>query len=153
MGKMFNTMVIGMIITIALALFNGSGIAPTSLVLMLLNPNGWETSSFWSIFSVLTTLSGVIVIGIAAIIKQDWIFRAGVLTSLSSIVVAPFVDWFNYINSQLGYLGGNCVNAQICSQLNSIGGVGQFIAIIVAGIPLLWCLWNCISWVFSADNF
>lgn len=154
MGKMFNSMILGVIVTIALALFNGSGISPTSLVIMLLNPSGWETSSFWLAFSSVFTVTGVIVIGLAAIIKQDWVLRAGIVATLSSIVIAPFVDLFNFMNSHLGYIAeATCRNAPICSQLNSVGGIGQFISIIVAGPLLLYALWASLEWVFKGDSF
>jgi hypothetical protein len=154
MGKMFNSMILGVIVTVALALFNGSGISPTSLVIMLLNPSGWETSNFWLAFSSVFTITGVIVIGLAAIIKQDWVLRAGIVSALSSIVIAPFVDLFNFMNSHLGYIAAaSCRNAPICSQLNSVGGIGQFIAIIVAGPLLLYALWASLEWVFKGDSF
>jgi hypothetical protein len=154
MGKMFNSMILGVIVTVALALFNGSGISPTSLVIMLLNPSGWETSNFWLAFSSVFTVTGVIVIGLAAIIKQDWVLRAGIVSALSSIVIAPFVDLFNFMNSHLGYIAAaSCRNAPICSQLNSVGGIGQFIAIIVAGPLLLYALWASLEWVFKGDSF
>ena len=154
MGKVFNSMVMGIIITVALALFQGSGIASTSLVLMLLNPSGWADSSFWAIFSALTlTGAGVIVIGLAAIIRQDWVVRAGMVLTLSSIVVAPFVDLFTFMTSHLGYIATTCVNAPICTSLNSIGGIGQFMAILIAGPLLLYSLWACIEWIFKGDSF
>jgi hypothetical protein len=154
MGKVFNSMILGIVITVALALFNGSGIAPTSLVIMLLNPTGWETSNFWLSFSALFTVSGAIVIGLAAIIKQDWVVRAGMISALSSIVIFPFVDLFTFMNSHLGYIAeASCINSPVCSQLNSVGGVGQFIAIIVAGPLLLYALWASIEWIFSGDKF
>lgn len=147
-------MLMGVIITIALALLNGAGIQPTSLVLLLLNPTGWENSSFWLVFSSLLTVTGFIVIGLAAIIKQDWVLRAGIVATLSSIVIAPFVDLFRFLNSHMGYIANaSCINAPVCSQLNSIGGIGQFVSIAIAGPLLLYAMWASIEWVFKGDSF
>ena len=153
MGKVFNTMILGVLITVGLCLFNGSGLDSTSLVIMLLNPSGWETSGFWLIFSSLFTITGAIVIGLAAIIKQDWVVRAGMISALSSIVVAPFVDLFRFINNQLSYVAANCVNSPVCSNLDAVGGIGQFVSILIAGPLLLYALWSCVQLIFSGDTF
>jgi len=156
MGKVFNSMVLGVFITIALALFNSSGIAPTSLVLLLLNPAGWENSGFWQVFSAVLTIGGVgvIVIGLAAIIKQDWVLRAGMIASVSSIVVFPFVDLFRFFVAQTNYIGIGCkpeAIVPICDYLNGINGVGQFLGLIIAGPMIIYALWACLEWVFKGD--
>lgn len=153
MGKVFNSMILGIIITVALALFNGSGISPTSLVLLLLNPQGWQDSAFWLSLSAVLTASGFIVIGIAAIIKQDWLVRAGIVTSLSSIVLAPFVDLYRFFVSQSNYIALGCANAPICNYVTELGGVGQFLGLIIAGPLFIYALWACVEWVFTGDKF
>ena len=123
MGKVFNSMILGVIVTLVLLLFNGGGQEPTSLFLLLLNPTNWENSSFWNVFvSLLTLGAGVIVIGLAAIIKQDWVLRAGIVGTLSSIVIFPFVDLFRAIVSQTNYISTGCTNAPVCDYINAIGG-------------------------------
>ena len=154
MGKMFNSMVLGMFVTLTLALFNGSGIQPTSLVLMLLSPAGWETSAFWSMFMVLGTVGvGIISIGIGALLKQDWIVRAGWLAALSTIVINPFIDLARFFVTQTNYISTGCVNSPICSHVSEFGGIGQFLAIVIAGPIILYVLWACVEWVFKGDGF
>ena len=55
MGKMYNSMILSVMITLALLIFNGTGETPTALFLILLNPAGWENSQFWGIFIILGT--------------------------------------------------------------------------------------------------
>lgn len=153
MGKVFNSMILGVLITLSLTLFNGSGIAPTSLILMLLNPVGWKNSTFWLSFSSLLTVTGFITIGLAAIIKQDWVVRAGIVTSLSSILIFPFVDLFRFFVTQSNYIDLGCVGAPICDHLSSIEGIGQFLGIIIAGPLILYSMWACIEWIFKGDGF
>lgn len=160
MGKVFNSMVLGIITTLGLAIFNASGFVPTSLFLLLLNPSSWSSSNFWSIFSVVLTASGFIIIGIAAIIRQDWLVRAGMITALSSVVVAPFIDLYSFLVSVSNYISAGCSSgsvAPICSYVlssgNNLAGVGQFIAIIFAGPLIIYSIWGCIEYVWRGDGF
>lgn len=153
MGKVFNSMIMGVIITAVLLLMNGSGFTATSLFLLVLNPTSWQNSGFWLIFSSLFTVTGFIVIGLAAIIKQDWVLRAGAIISLSSVVVAPFVDFYQFIVSQTTYLSLNCVNSPVCSQLNQIGGIGQIVALLLAGPMIIYSAWACLEWIYTGDKF
>jgi hypothetical protein len=153
MGKVFNSMVFGVLISVSLAFFNSSGISQTSLLSMLLNPTAYQNSSFFGIISVFGTgVLGAIVIGLSAIIRQDWVTRAGWMISLSSIVLAPFIDLFTFINAQFGYLSPACVNAPVCATLSSTGGLGQIIALLFAGIPFLYALWASVEYVWRGDS-
>jgi len=154
MGKTFNAMILGVIISIALAFFNGAGLNPTSLVLILLDPSSWQNASFWQMFAALGAIGGgILIIGLGAVIKQDWVWRAGIITSLSSIILSPYVDFFQFINSQTSYISSNCFDAPICSVLNNVGGIGQWIGILIVGPIFLWALWSCVEYVFKGDSF
>ena len=154
MGKLFNAMILGVCSTLVLLIFNSSGITPTSLFLMLLNPASYENNAFYLIFGIsgLATITGVISIGVAAIIKQDWLMRGGFVASLSSIVIFPFVDLFRFIVAQTNYIAANCVNSPVCSQLNSIQGMGQIIALITVGTLILYALWASVEYIWRGDS-
>jgi hypothetical protein len=155
MGKVFNSMIMGTLISIGLAFFNSTGIQSTSLVSLLLNPTAWENNGFWNLFAIpISTLGvGAIVIGIAAIIKQDWVWRAGIIVSLSSIVISPFVDLFTFLNSQTAFITSTCFNSPICETLSSTGGFGQLIGLIIAGPLFLYAMWSCVEYIFKGDSF
>jgi predicted membrane metal-binding protein len=153
MGKVFNSMVFGIIISVSLLLLNSTGTRMTNLFSLLLNPTDWTNNGFWLMFAAVAGISGVILIGLAAIIRQDWVWRAGIMVSLSSIVISPYVDLFTFVNSQLTFISSNCVNSPVCTQLNSLGGIGQFIGLGIAGIPLLYALWACVEFVWKGDSF
>jgi len=152
MGKLFNSMILGVCITLGLLLLNGAGTTPTSLFLLLLNPTSYETNSFYILFSGLATASGIIVIGLAAIIKQDWLARGGIVLTFSSIVLAPFVDLFTFIVAQTNYINAGCnLASPVCSQLNAINGMGQIFGILFAGPLFLYALWACIEYIWKGD--
>jgi hypothetical protein len=153
MGKMFNTMILGTFIIVVLGLFNGLGNTPSSLVLLLMNPSAWEGNAFWLIFSSAVTIGGGITLGLAAVLRQDWIARAGAVGLLSSIVVAPFVDLFTFVVAQTNYISLGCVNSPICTRVDAIGGLGQFIGILLIAPLLLYALWACVEWIWKGDSF
>jgi len=157
MGKLFNAMILGTGITIALLLFNGGGQNPTSLILMLLNPSSYSNSAFYLLFNLagIATISGGILIGVAAIIKQDWLMRAGFIGVLSSIVIAPFVDLWKFIYSQTNYLGigqsFQCTTSPLCNYI-ATGGMGQIIALVIAGPLILYALWASINYIWTGES-
>lgn len=153
MGKLFNSIMLGVIILILLYFFNGSGIDANSVFSMLLNPSNWGQSPFYAVFGIsgLVTGLGAIVIGLGAIIKQDWVSRAGIVLSLNTIVLAPYVALFTFFAAGPNY-ASTCINSPICSQLNSIGGIGQFVALLIVGPLFLYAFWACISWIFSPET-
>lgn len=153
MGKVFNSMIMGVIISAALYYLNGTGADVTSLFSVLLNPSNYVDSKFWLLFAGITTLGSAIVIGLAAIIKQDWVFRAGIIASLSSIVLAPYLQLFTFFSSQTGYIAQVCSSYPICAQTNALGGIGQWIALIFAGPLFLYAWWACIEFIWKGDNF
>lgn len=154
MGKLFNALVMGTIITVALWIFNGNGLNPTNLMTLLLNPTGWEDSGFWVALTAFTTLTGGILIGLGVVIRQDWITRAGLITTISSITIAPYVAFFTFLAASSNYAStcSSTMSQTVCSQLNSIGGIGQIIAIVFVGPMFLYSLWACISWIFSPES-
>jgi len=156
MGKLFNTMILGVVITVVLLLFNGGGQNPTSLFLLLLNPTNYQNNAFYLIFGIsgLATLTGGILIGIATIIRQDWLMRAGFVASLNTIVIAPFIDLFKIIHSQTNFIGEGytCVTSPLCSYITT-GGVGQLIAAIIAGPLIIYALWSSIEYIWKGDGF
>ena len=153
MGKVFNSMIMGVIISMGLFFINGTGTNPTSLFSLLLNPTNFTNSNFWLIFAGITTLGSVIVIGLAALIKQDWVIRAGMMATLSSIVVAPYLQLFTFFSAQTGYIATYCANSPVCSQTQLLGGIGQWIALIFAGPLFLYSLWAMIEFVWKGDSF
>jgi len=153
MGKLFNSMILGVGITFSLLILNGSGVSPTSLFLMLFNPVGYEVNAFYLMFAGLATLTGGILIGVAAIVRQDWLARGGIVLSLSSIVLAPFIDLFTFIVAQTNFVESGCnIAAPFCNQLNPIQGVGQIFGLIFAGPLFLYALWSCIEYIWSGDR-
>jgi hypothetical protein len=156
MGKLFNTMIMGVMITVVLLVFNGGGQNPTSLFLMMMNPSNYENSSFYLIFGLsgLATLTGGILIGVAAIIRQDWLLRAGIISLLNTIVIAPFVDLFKVIHSQTNFIGvgHTCMTSPLCSYIET-GGVGQLIALVIVGPMIIYALWASIEYIWKGDGF
>jgi len=155
MGKLFNSMIMGVVITLILFVVNGGGQNPTSLFLLLLNPSNYENGAFYLIFgfSGLATITGGILIGVAAIIKQDWLLRAGIIASLNTIAIAPFVDLFKFIHSQTNYIGVGyaCEVSPLCSYIQT-GGMGQIIAMVIAGPLIIYSLWSCINYVWGGES-
>lgn len=157
MGKLFNSMVMGIGITVALWLFNGNGFEATSVVFFLLNPSAYKTSEFWTSLTVFASVGSLVVIGIGALIKQDWLYRAGIVGSIASIVLSPYIALFTFLSGQTNYISAcessvGTTGVTLCSQLNEIGGIGQIIALVVAGPLLLYALWACYSWIFSPES-
>ena len=153
MGKLFNSMILGVGITFSLLILNGSGVSPTSLFLMLFNPVGYEVNAFYLMFAGLATLTGGILIGVAAIVRQDWLARGGIVLSLSSIVLAPFIDLFSFIVAQTNFIAAGCdMTSPVCLQLNAIGGMGQIFGLVFAGPLFLYALWACTEFIWSGDR-
>ena len=154
MGKLFNSMIMGTIAIFTLLIFDSSGQTPTSLFLLLLNPVDYKTSSFYLLFGIssLATISGGILIGTAALLRQDWLMRAGFVTSLSSIVIFPFVDLFRFIVAKTNYIASNCVGSPVCSQLNAINGMGQIFGLVFVGPLFLYAFWACIEYIWKGDS-
>jgi hypothetical protein len=154
MGKLFNSMIGGILSTLVLLLFNSTGILPTSLFLMMLNPVNYQNNAFYLIFGIsgLATLSGGILIGIAAIVRQDWLLRAGIVSSLSSIVIFPYVDLFRFVVAQTNYISSGCTTSPVCTQLNAIGGMGQIFGLIFVGPIILYTFWACVNYIFVAES-
>lgn len=154
MGRVFTSMILGTVVMAAMLMFNGLGANTTSLFDLMLNPTDWGNNGFWGIFASLfaTAGAGIIVIGLAAIIKQDWVFRLGIITSLSSVIIAPYVYFFTFINSQMSYLGQNCLVSPACSSLNQVGGIGQWIGLLIISPLFLYAMWSCIEYVFKGDS-
>ena len=155
MGKLFNSMIFGAVSTMALLLLDSSGATPTSLILLLLNPVAYSTNGFYQIFfgvAGLTALTGFVVIGVGAVIKQDWLIRAGFIGSLSSIVIFPFIDLFRFVVAKTNYIALNCTTSPVCSSLNSIQGVGQIIGFIFVAPFFLYALWACVNYVWTGES-
>lgn len=153
MGKLFNSMILGIGITFSLLILNGSGTTPTSLFLMLFNPGGYEVNGFYLMFAGLATLTGGVLIGIAAIIRQDWLARGGIVLGLSSIVLAPFIDFFNFIVAQTNFISAGCdIASPVCNQLNNIEGMGQIFGLVLVGPLFLYALWACIEYIWGGDR-
>lgn len=155
MGKLFNTMVLGTMTTLALLLLDSTGTTPTSLFLMMLNPVNYENNAFYLIFGIggLATITGGIIIGVAAIIRQDWLMRAGFITSLSSLTIFPFIDLFRFIVAKTNYISLNCSISPVCLQLNSIQGIGQILGLIFVGPIILYAFWSNLEYVWKGDSF
>ena len=157
MGKLFNSIVMGIGITIALWLFNGNGLIATDLMSLLLNPSGWEDSGFWTTLTAITLTSTVVSIGIGALLKQDWLVRVGLVGTIASIAILPYVSLFTFLAGQTNYASActasiGTTGASVCTQLNEIGGIGQIIAIIFVGPLFAYALWSCFSWIFSPES-
>ena len=153
MGKLFNSILMGVLMLLVLYFFNGSGQNTNSVFDMLLNPSNWENSNFYLTFGLSTLVAGLgaIVIGLGAIIKQDWVSRAGIVISLNTIVLAPYIAVFTFLTGAANY-SSSCINSPICSQLNSLGGIGQIISLVFVGPMFLYAFWACISWIFSPES-
>lgn len=154
MGKVFNMMMLGVVVTTVLLIFNGGGQTPTSLFLLLLNPSGWEYSAFYLLMFSVATASGAVIIGLAAIIRQDWLLRAGIVVSLNSIVIGPFIDLFQFVHAQTNFIGTGytCVTSPLCDYI-STGGIGQIFALIFVSPLILYVLWSCIEYIWKGDSF
>lgn len=156
MGKLFNSMLLGSVLMIAMYLFNGSGQNSPTLVGLLLNPTGWKSSEFISLFAFagISTLAGGIAIGLGAILKQDWITRAGWIGILMPIVIQPYVSFFTTINSFTGFIDPTCVgSATFCNSLSYSGQIGQVIGYLLVGPLFLYAVWACIEWVWKGDGW
>lgn len=159
MGKLFNVAIGGIAITLGLLIFNSAGFTPSNLILMLLNPESLTSTdpsgrySFFALLFGIATVTGFIAIGIAAIIKQDWVARGGIVLGLNSVLIAPYIDLFRAIVSQTKFIGTNftCQVSPLCSYIQT-GGIGQIIAFIFVGPLIFYCLWACLEWVWKGDS-
>lgn len=157
MGKLFNCFVLSSLITLTLALIDGSGLTFTPILNMFVNPSSDIGSIF---FSVLT--SAIAAIGFSAfiigtfVIKLDWLARAGLFTTFESYIVPPFVGLWNSLASKITNLpSGACLNnAAICSQLGSsnINVFGALIAALVAGPLILYAIYSGMEWIWGGDR-
>jgi len=153
MGKVFNSMILGTLITLALLLLNGSGSETTSIFLMLFNPGDYGTNGFYLLLAGFATITGGITIGIAVLTKQDWLARAGIVLSLNSILVAPLVDLFRFVVGQTNFIASNCDGiSPVCSQLNAIEGMGQIFGIVFVGPLFLYVFWACMEYIWKGDH-
>ena len=152
MGKLFNVALFGAVITAALLLLNGSQISTDSIFYLMFTADGWETHKFYLLMTSMFTLSGAIVIGLAAIIRQDWVLRAGIVAALNSILIAPYLDLFRYVVAQTGYISSGCITSPICTNMDNIQGMGQIFGFIFVGPLILYALWTCLNYVFVAES-
>jgi hypothetical protein len=154
MGKVFNSILLGSAILLVMMFFNGNGLqfsnGDANIFNILLNPTNWKTSGFWTLLTGFSTGAGLLLIGVGAFIRQDWLTRAGMVTSLASITLLPYVTLFTFIVGQTNNLS-SCVGSPVCSQLNSIGGMGQIIGAIFIGPLFLYSVWALISWIYSPE--
>jgi hypothetical protein len=98
-------------------------------------------------------VTGFISLSLAAIIKQEWVVRGGIVLSLNTILIGPYIDLFRVIVSQTKYIGVKfeCVSSPLCTYI-STGGLGQIIAFIFVGPMILYCIWYLLEWVWKGDN-
>ena len=154
MGKLYNSMIGGVIISAAMYIFHSVGFEPTSLFLLLLNPTNFENSRFYGFLGIagFATIAGFITIGIAAVIRQDWLLRGGIIASISSLVIFPYVDLFRIVVGHTTYISPVCVGSPVCEQLNTIGGIGQVIGLVIVGPMILYSMWACLNYVWTGEQ-
>jgi len=154
MGKLFNTIVLSGFIQLALALFDTQGLNFTPVLNLFLNPTAASGSAFW--LSFITSGAGLaglagLVIG-ALIIRQDWLVRAGMFTTLFSWVVFPFIGLWNFIAGKLANItGSTCIGAN-CSQFASVSNMGGIIAAILVGPLILYAVYSCLEYIWQGDH-
>jgi hypothetical protein len=156
MGKMFNTLVMSGLISITLLLLDGSGYLGVIAKLFLSPPTGWGDFIMNALSSGLgiATLGAGIVIGIGAVIKQDWLLRLGFFAVLVSWVEAPFISLWQFLAGKILPLN-SCTNAYTCNVLidgASQTTLGMIIAALIVGPMVLYGLWACFSWIWSPES-
>jgi len=155
MGKMFNTLLLSGLISIALLLLDGSGTLSVIGKLFLAPQTGW--GDFLK-DALTTALGGATLLGASAIIigsvviKQDWLVRAGMFTVLISWVEAPFISLWQFLGSKIVPLDA-CSNDYTCSQLiNGVTTEGMLLSGLLMGPLILYALWACWSYIWVPES-
>lgn len=157
MGKMFNALVLSGMISIVLAVLDGSGIIGTIAQFFISPPSEWGTfmiNAMLNALGISTTLGiSAIVIG-SVVIKQDWLVRLGMFSVLVSWVTSPFILLWQFLSSKIVPLE-SCATGYDCSVL--VNGatattLGMLVSAVIVGPLLLYALWACWSQIWSPEQ-
>lgn len=155
MGKMFNTLVLSGLISIVLLIFDGAGILGTIAQFFLAPPGDWGAFVLNALTSELgiATVSSAIVVGIGAVIKQDWLMRLGMFSVLLSWVEAPFIQLWTFLSSKTFPLE-TCSNTFTCATLVDGGftTLGMILSAVLVGPLILYSFWACWSQIWSPES-
>ena len=157
MGKMFNSLVLSGLASIALILLDGSSALGVIGKLFISPSTGWGT---FVLDALATSLAGLTIFGAAAIVigglilKQDWLFRAGMFTVLLSWIEAPFIAVWTFMSSKI-LTTGSCVDTYTCATI--IDGattttLGMIVAGIIIGPIILYAFWACWCQIWSPES-
>lgn len=156
MGKMFNTLVLSGLVSIALLIFDGSGLLGTIAQFFISPSTDWGDFILNAMFSGLGLATGVgltsIVIG-SVVIKQDWLMRLGFFTVLTSWVVSPLVSLWTFLSSKTFPLE-SCTNSFTCATLVDGGftTLGMILSGVIVGPLILYAIWACWSQIWSPES-
>ena len=155
MGKMFNSLLLSGIASIALLLFDGAGQLSIIGQLFLAPQTGWGTfltSALTTALGGLSILGGAAIIVGAVVIKQDWLVRAGLFTTLVSWVEAPLIGLWQFMGAKIFPLE-TCTNSYTCSQfINGASSLGMIISGLIIGPIILYALWACWSYIWAPES-
>ena len=156
MGKMFNTLVLSGIIAISLLLIDGSGSLNVIAQFFVSPPTDWGSFLIDALKSTLgvASISGALVIGIGALIKQDWLLRLGMFSIFASWVNMPFIRLWQFLSAKI-FTTSNCTNQYVCSTLidgSTTTTLGMVVAGLLTGPLILYALWACWSQIWSPET-
>ena len=152
MGKMFNSLLISVLIVIVITLIDGSEILFTPVLNLFFNPSTGAGDIFYTIFSNAMVGIGTVTIIIGTIMgaRTDWLVRAGMFTVLESFILGPIVDLWNMIAPKITAYS-TCTGA-ICDSLSTVNPFGAIIAGLIVGPLLLYAIWAGVEYVWKGDS-
>ena len=155
MGKMFNTLVLSGLISLTLLLFDGSGVLGVIAELFLSPPSDWGSFILDALTSQLgiATTTSAIVVGLGALVKQDWLVRLGFFSVLTTWVNAPFIRLWTFLSSKT-FPEEACNVGYVCTPLVDGGftTLGMILSAFVVGPMILYALWACWSQIWSPES-
>ena len=157
MGKVFNLLLLSSFVMLGLFLFDASFLNATPIFSLMINPNFSAGIDFWTGFAgAILGAAGLVGLFIGAVIlKQDWLIRAGMATTLFSWIVLPFVDLWLFVATKTSNLAlSDCVGTSCLtlSPMLGVSGMGAIVAFVFVGPILIYSVWAIFEYVWGGDR-
>jgi hypothetical protein len=157
MGKIFNTLVLSGIAAITLVLLDGSSAFGVIGQLFISPPTNWGSfiiDALTESLVGLTVFGGAVAVIGALIIRQDWLYRAGMFTILLSWVTAPLILLWSFMSSKI-LTTDSCVDSYTCATIvegSSQTTLGMIVAGLIIGPLILYAFWACWCQIWSPES-
>lgn len=157
MGKMFNSLVLSGLASITLLLLDGTGTLGVIGKMFISPSTGWGN---FVLDALTSALAGLTVFGAAAIVigglvlKQDWLYRAGMFVVLLSWIEAPFIALWTFLSSKI-LTTNSCVDAYTCATIIDSATpttLGAIVSGLIIGPIILYAFWACWSQIWSPES-